>query len=104
MGCSQEELTVQRSNTVCGICNWLIGGEGWGPQKEGQVFGKEEETDVVQDAFPALGSSHQGLICAQLWGPGSGFHYRGPRLSPHSPLGGLLWFSVFSFFSHVSFP
>lgn len=37
---------VQRSNTMCGICNWLIGGEGWGPQTEGQGFGKKEETQM----------------------------------------------------------
>lgn len=32
---------VQCSNTVCGVCNWLTGGEGRGPQMEGQGFSKE---------------------------------------------------------------
>lgn len=59
---------VQCSNTVCGVCHWLIGGEGRGPKMERRGFGKKEATQMWSKMPSPLGSSSQGLVCAQVWG------------------------------------
>lgn len=50
---------VQCRNTVCGVCNWLISGEGRGPQVERQGFGRKEATRMWFKMPSPLGNSNQ---------------------------------------------
>lgn len=61
---------------------------------ERQGFGKKEATQTWSKMPSLLGSSSQGLVCAQVWGLERGFCCRSPGPVPLPPEGGLPPFSV----------